>query len=75
MEGWGIFSPIMPSGTITAVTFRNLTFSPGGVERRGTASTVGPAEQQLFLPLSWLLLLPPTTHTQDSKCDGSVLSF
>lgn len=34
VEGWGVFSPIMPSGTFTPVTFRNLTFSPGGVERR-----------------------------------------
>lgn len=64
-EGWVVFSPIMPSGTITPVTFRNMTFSPGGVERRAAAaaaSPVGAAEQQqLFLPLPWLLPLPPAT--------------
>lgn len=27
VEGWGVYSPIMPSGTIMPVTFRNLTFS------------------------------------------------
>lgn len=37
VEGWGVFSPIIPSGTITPVTFRNLTFSPGGAERRSVA--------------------------------------
>lgn len=31
--GGGIFSPITPPGKITPVTFRNLTFSPGGAEK------------------------------------------
>jgi len=65
-EERGIFSPIMPSGAITPVTFRNLTFSPGGAEKRRRRS-----ERQLSLPLPWLLLLPPTTaQAPDSKRIG-----
>lgn len=85
---WGVFSPITPSGTITPVTFRNLTFSPGGVKRRGAtwSSLVGPAEQQLFLPAVLVTAAAPaatnnstnsflSSQTPDKECVGLIPSF
>lgn len=71
--GWDVFSPIMPSGTITPVTFRNLTFSPGGAERRGTSSDRLRSSSSNFSLLSWLptlLLLPPPTTRAEACFDS-----
>lgn len=76
VEGWGVFSPIMPSGTITPVTFRDLTFSPGGVERRGA---VGSGRTGWAIAISPVVLVtaaaPAATTTNNSSSSSSSGTF
>lgn len=83
-RGGGVSSPIMPSGTITPVTFRNLTFSPGGVERRGRSAVVVVGRTGWATAISPAVLVtaaPAATdnslfsQTQDGECVGLILSF